>query len=164
MDPDSAKLRVRKADEKDKAQREAAQAQADAAKRRLSKEIASTVKTIGKNLSSATLVDLQPGNGTPGEASVNYRDLIASIYYNAWSASADLDDNTPVVIARVTIARSGNVISARITRPSGNAAMDRSIENVLQTVTFIEPFPAGSQEQERTVTIKFNLLAKRGTG
>jgi hypothetical protein len=34
----------------------------------------------------------------------------------------------------------------------------------LQTVTFIEPFPAGSRDQERTVTIKFNLQTKREIG
>lgn len=106
-----------------------------------------------------------PGNGTPGEVSVNYRDIIASKYYNAWSAPADLDDaNTPVVTASVTISRDGNVISARITKPSGNRAMDRSIQNTLEAVTFIEPFPASSKDQQRTITIQFNLQAKRQIG
>jgi TonB family protein len=96
---------------------------------------------------------------------VNYRDLIASKYYNAWSAPADLDDaTTPVVIVSVTISRNGDVINYHVIKSSGNAAMDRSIQNVLQTVTFIEPFPASSHDQERTVTIRFNLHTKRATG
>jgi TonB family protein len=166
LDSKNSKLAMRKPDESAKAAQEAAQNAANDARKKTAREIASSLKNISKNLSSSTLVDTQfvSGNGTPGEVSVNYRELIASIYYNAWSASADLDDTTPVVLATVTIARNGNVISARITKPSGNAAMDRSIANVLQTVTFIEPFPSGSTDQERTVTVKFNLLAKRGTG
>ena len=102
--------------------------------------------------------------GTPGELSVNYRDIIASKYYNAWSAPPDLDEATPVVLASVTIARDGSVVTAHITKPSGNVSMDRSIAKVLETVTFIEPFPPSFKEQERTVTIKFNLQAKRQTG
>ncbi len=166
LDKSNSRMAVRKPNDTAKAAQEAAQNAANDARKRTAREIASSLKNISSHLSPSTLVDTQfvSGNGTPGEVSVNYRELIASIYYNAWSASADLDDTTPVVLASVTIARNGNVISARITKPSGNAAMDRSIANVLQTVTFIEPFPAGSTDQERTVTVKFNLLAKRGTG
>jgi TonB family protein len=68
------------------------------------------------------------------------------------------------VVVSVTIDRDGNVMSGHITKHSGNAAMDRSIENTLEKVTFIEPFPAGSKDQQRTYTIKFNLQAKRSLG
>jgi TonB family protein len=56
------------------------------------------------------------------------------------------------------------VISSHILRSSGNKLMDRSVQATLDNVTFIEPFPEGSTERERTVTIEFNLEAKRTTG
>ncbi|MDB6020409.1 MAG: TonB family protein, partial [Pedosphaera sp.] len=162
---DQLKATTRKVDDKAKAEQEAADASARAASRRAAHEFASTLKTISKNLSSKTpLVEMPSGPGGGGEVSVNYRDLIASKYYNAWIAPAGLDDDTPVVTASVTISRNGDVISAHITKSSGNALMDRSIQHVLEAVTFIEPFPASSHEQQRTVTIQFNLQAKRQIG
>jgi colicin import membrane protein len=158
---------TRKSDDKAKAQKEAADAAdaADKAKRRLAaKTFASALRSLGKNLSTSTLVEMHPGPGGGGEVSANYRDIIASKYYNAWVAPVGLDDDTPVVVATVTISRSGDVMSARIIKRSGNSLMDRSIQNVLENVTFIEPFPESSHEQERTVTIQFNLQAKRQIG
>jgi TonB family protein len=170
INPESLKLAVRKSTDLAKQQQQEAAAAAAAAaaaeQKRRAQQFAEAYKKIGQDLSSKPLVDLgtTPGAGTPGELTVNYRDIIASKYYNAWSAPPDLDEATPVVIASVTIARDGSVVTAHITKPSGNASMDRSIAKVLETVTFIEPFPASFKEQERTVTIKFNLQAKRQTG
>lgn len=166
---DALKPVVRNNTDLAKQQQEAADARARADQERRMKQFQIAAKRIGEGISSKTLVDLNPtsptpGVGTPGELTVNYRDIIASKYYNAWSAPADLDDATPVVTASVTIARDGSVVTARVTKPSGNAAMDRSIAKVLETVTFIEPFPASFKDAQRTVTIKFNLQAKRQTG
>jgi TonB family protein len=164
LDRSSLKMAVRKNDDREKAAQEAAENTAADARRKTAHELASAYRNISKNLSSSTLVSEPPGNGAPGALSVNYRDLIASKYYNAWTAPADLDDATPIVTASVTIDRNGNVKSSRILTPSGNRSMDRSILNVLDAVTFFEPFPASIKEQEMTVTVKFNVLAKRGTG
>ncbi len=161
---------VGKSDDREKAARDAARSAAAAAERarhqRAAREWKEAFNNISKNLSSQTpLVEgLTPGIGGGGEASVNYRDLIASKYYNAWSPPAFLDEETPVVVARVTISRDGNVVSARIIKPSGNSAMDKSISNVLDLVTFFEPFPEGAKEEQRTYTIQFNLQAKRQIG
>jgi TonB family protein len=171
IDPDSLKPTTRHPEEKVNAAREAKEAAAAAqraaeraARRQAAREFASALKSLGKNLSTKTLVDMTPGPGGGSEVSANYRDIIASKYYNAWIAPLGLEDDTPVVVAKVTIARTGEVVSARIITPSGNRLMDRSIEKVLETVTFIEPFPESSHDQERTVTIQFNLQAKRQIG
>jgi TonB family protein len=163
LDKTTSKMAVRKSDDREKMAQEAAANAAADARRKAVREVASAYRNISQNLSSST-VFMEPGNGQPGVLSVNYRDLIASKYYNAWVAPADLDDATPIVTASVTIDRNGNVKSARIITPSGNHSMDRSILRVLDTVTFFEPFPASIKEQEMTVTVKFNVLAKRGTG
>jgi colicin import membrane protein len=163
LSKNNLKQAVRKTDDRERVAREAAENAAIEARRNAAKEFTSAYRSLSKTLSSSTVVEA-PGNGAPGELSVNYRDLIASKYYNAWTAPTDLDDSTPVVTASVTIDRDGNVKSARIVTPSGNRSMDRSILNVLSAVTFFEPFSASMKEQEMTVSIKFNLLAKRGTG
>jgi len=57
------------------------------------------------------------------------------------------------------------VLSARIVTPSGNTALDRSVQRALYAVKTIgHPFPAGAPEKERTFTIEFNLKSKRGLG
>jgi TonB family protein len=109
-------------------------------------------------------VEEQAGPGGGGPLSMNYRDAVASIYTDAWSPPADLDDESATVVVSVTIDRDGNVMSGHIIKPSGNAAMDQSIQNTLDKVTFVKPFPAGTTEQQRTFTIKFNLQAKRSLG
>ncbi len=137
---------------------------ADARKRQIA--FTSAMRSISTGMSAHTSIesDLQAGPGDGGPLSANYRDLVASKYTDAWTPPPDLDDDSATVVVSVTIDRDGNVMSGHITKHSGNAAMDRSIENTLEKVTFIEPFPAGSKDQQRTYTIKFNLQAKRSLG
>ena len=154
----------RKSDDKAKAAREAADAAARAQRRKAAHEFDTALRTLGHDLSAKTLVAMSPGPGGGGEVSASYRDVIMSKYYNAWVVPTSLDDDAPIVVAKVTIARNGDVVNAHIIKGSGNSAMDRSVENALETVTFIEPFPESSKDQERTVTIQFNLQAKRQIG
>ncbi len=115
-------------------------------------------------MSHRTTVDQLPGQGDGGPLSAAYKDVVASIYTAAWVPPAELDDDTATVTVKVTIARDGRVISGRIIKPSGNTGMDHSIQNVLENVTFIQPFPEGSRDQERTYNINFNLKTKRLMG
>jgi TonB family protein len=85
----------------------------------------------------------------------NYGDLIYSRYRAAWIPPLGLEDESISVTASVTIARDGQVLRHEITKRSGNAAMDASIDSTLENVTFIEAFPAGSTDSQRTFTIKF---------
>jgi TonB family protein len=143
----------------DKAARQAA---ADA-RSRLFRTASQNIKSIGKDFSPTTAIELSgPGDGGP--AAANYRDIVASKYTAAWTPPASLDDDSATVTVSVTISRDGTVASHRIVRSSGNRDMDRSIENTLDNVTYIEAFPASSNDQERTYTIKFNLAAKRSLG
>ncbi|HWY75637.1 MAG TPA: TonB family protein, partial [Verrucomicrobiae bacterium] len=154
---------VKNTSEKDDAEARRAEAakEAAAAKRRIANAVGSSIRSLDQNLSHATTVELSyPGDGGP--LSANYKDVVASIYEAAWTPPAELNDDMVTVTVRVTIARDGRVINGRIIKVSGNSGMDRSIQNVLDTVTFIQPFPAGSTDQERTYTINFNLKMKRG--
>ena len=121
--------------------------------------VRNALRNLKKNFTPGTVVDM-PGNST-GEAYASYRDVIATIYYEAWTPPGNADNDEANTKVSVTIANDGTVISARIVTPSGDTHVDASIQRTLERVTFIATFPKGSVEKERTYTINFNLKAKR---
>jgi TonB family protein len=123
--------------------------------------VADAERNIKDNASTSTVVDM-PGNSSVAYA--NYGQIVKSIYDRAWTApdgSASDDANTMV---KVEISRDGTVISAEIIAPSGDGAMDRSIQRALDKVRIIEPFPDDSTDQTRIYKINFNLQSKRTLG
>jgi TonB family protein len=140
----------------------AAEAKAERAEaRRKAAAIARLTGSLEHNLTSSTDVTV-PGPGSQSYA--NYGQIVKSIYENAWNPpdSADSDEASPKV--KVVISRDGSVISAHIITPSGDKALDESVQRTLDRVTFIRPFPDGATENERTFIINFNLQAKRMLG
>ena len=142
----------------------AAQAETRAVAReqqRRAQAIRSALRDLKGNLTSATVVDA-PGSGSAAYA--NYRDVVGSIYYAAWTPPDDAANDDAITKVSVTIASDGTVVAARIITPSGDAGVDNSIQRALDRVTFIAPFPEGATEKERVFIIKFNLKAKRMLG
>jgi len=149
----------------------AAQARAEArerereerADRDRSQQYASAASGLRSGLSRPTEVGpYGPGGGGPTYA--NFKQTVMSVYFNAWSPPSGLTDEKAITKTSVTIARDGKVVSARITVPSGNAAMDASVRRVLDRVKFVAPLPADSKESERSVPVTFDLTAKRDLG
>jgi TonB family protein len=129
--------------------------------RRAAQSVERSVRNLSKELSTSTAVEL-PGPGGGGPLSAAYSDIVASTYNAAWSSPPGLNDDLAKVTVSVTIASDGRVVIGRITKPSGNAAMDNSIQNMLDIVTRIpQPFPEGSGNEERTFKITLSLRAKR---
>jgi len=63
----------------------------------------------------------------------------------------------------VTIASDGTVVAKRITKRSGDAAVDASVQRMLDHVTTVQrPFPEGAKDKERTYIIPFNMKTNRG--
>ena len=133
---------------------------AAAAARVLQNRLTKRINQLTSSLASENSLQIGP-TGDSGEAVSNYRDVVYSIYTAAWQPPSSITDDSATVTVRVTIARSGQVTGHEILKSSGNAAMDKSIENTLSTVTMIEPFPAGSKDLERSYSIKFDISAKR---
>ena len=131
-------------------------ANAQAIANRLNKRISK----LNSVLADDNSVQISPGADT-GEAVANYRDVVFSVYYVAWQAPASVTQESATVTARITISRDGRVTHHEVTKPSGNAAMDRTIDKTLENVTFVAPFPAGSEDPERTYSIKFDISAKQ---
>lgn len=121
------------------------------------------LKNLRGGLSSSTAVEM-PGPGGGGPTYANYKQVLASIYYQAWQEPDDASADAATVVASVTVARDGTVLSARITNSSGDRAIDRSVQTTLERVKFIAPFPEGSKDQQRNFKVNFNAKAKRGLG
>ncbi len=118
-------------------------------------------RSIRENTSTSTTVDM-PGDSTVAYA--NYASIVKSVYTQAWRPPDDAANDEANVKVSVTIANDGRVISARIIERSGDGGVDRSVQNTLDRVHDIAPFPDGATEKERTYIINFNLKAKRMLG
>jgi TonB family protein len=129
------------------------------ARRRAAEQISKAAAGIASGLSGSTEIELKgPGGG--GVPYANFLQAVKKCYSDAWIVPDGITDDTATVTASVTIARDGKVISARIIRRSGNAAVDQSVQMTLDRVTIAAPLPDDAKEDQRTVTIDFNLKAK----
>jgi TonB family protein len=140
------------------AEAKAAEKAAQHAREVRARAIANAVRAIKDNASTSTTIDM-PGDSTVAYA--NYATIVKSVYTQAWTLPDDVSSDDANVKVSVTIANDGRVISAHITDRSGDSNVDRSVQNTLDRVTEIAPFPDGSTDKERTYIINFNLKAKR---
>jgi len=120
------------------------------------------IQTIQTQTSGRTRIET-PGPGTSGMSYGNFIRAIERIYSEAWILP-DGAVNSATVVATVTIARDGRVVSWRIVERSGNSITDESVEMTLRRVVRAVRLPSGSKERERTVPIRFNVAAKLGLG
>jgi TonB family protein len=132
-----------------------AKARAEAA--RLAAKIKSVAGGLKSGFSGSTAVDIVGGSGDGG--SVNWRDAVASAYYNAWETPEAVESSREL-IAEVTIAANGDVLSTRILRSSGNSAIDSSVQRALNRVKRVAPLP-NPKEKQRIAPIVFNPLLKK---
>jgi TonB family protein len=122
-------------------------------------DLAAGVRSSG---SPNTTVDTEGIGG--GEAFAGYRDVVASYSYRAWIPPDNSASRLSAPDARVTIARDGSIISAELMRPSGDRALDLSVERALRDVIKLPPFPASTRDTQRTYVIRFSLEAKEMSG
>jgi TonB family protein len=141
--------------------REEAKAVADA-RRRLARQIGQAAENIGSEVSGSTAIELKgPGGG--GLPYANFLQAVKSVYDRAWIAPDGAAEGDAIVTVSVTIARDGMVISTSIINPSGNSAIDRSVQAALDRVKYAAPLPDDAKEDRRTVDIRFNAKARRAS-
>lgn len=150
------KVRAREAAEQAAAEREWANTT-----RQLAKQLGGATSALRTGFSQGTEIEVW---GTGGAAYADYSAFVKSVYDDAWVVMDTMTDEDGRATVKVTIARSGHVISAVIISRSGNAMLDRSVQRALNKVRFVAPFPAGSKDQQRSFTIIFDLKAKRLIG
>lgn len=129
------------------------------------KSIGNIASSIRSSTSSSTSVEM-PGPG--GEAFVNYRQFVAATYQRAYDQAllrvgeiGERDDSVDVV---VVIAKGGRVVSARITRNSGNPALNKLVREVLDSVKSVPGYPEAARDAQRSFNITFDLKSRRLTG
>ena len=122
-----------------------------------SRAIASAIKNLQNHLKPGPVVDV------PGESSVaysSYKDMLATIYYNAWVTPEGAANDEADAIVKITVARDGTVVTSRIVTPSGDAKVDESVRRALNRVSSVDPLPDQSKS-EQEFTIDFNLKTKQ---
>jgi TonB family protein len=149
----------RKAEQAAKAE---AKRQADARKR-IAETISEVAENLSSGLSSGTTIELKgPGGG--GIPYANFLEAVKTRYARAWQVPDGVTDDQATTTATVTIARNGTVVNARIITYSRNAEVDRSVQLTLERVKWAAPLPDDAKEDQREVTIHFNVKARRSIG
>jgi TonB family protein len=132
-------------------------------RRRIAAAFGSAANNLESSLSGSTSIELKgPGGG--GVPYANFLQAVKSVYQGAWVVPDGITDDNATTAAVVTIARDGTVVSSHITRSSGNAGVDRSVQVTLDRVKWAAPLPDTATENQRTVNINFNVAAKRAAG
>lgn len=148
------------ADAAEQAERKAQQA-AQAAAQQRSAQVANAIGSISTKASPGTTIGI-PGPG--GQAYAGYGIYLRDLYENAWTPPSAARDKEPVVEVEVTISREGKVLSAKITRKSGNVSLDNSVQRTLNRLRQARPLPEGTTDTQRIFKINFNLTTKLGSG
>jgi len=124
----------------------------------------SATANLDRELSGSTAVRFGDGDGRgSGPAYANFLQALKTVYTDAWNVPDGADDDATIT-SSVTIAKDGTVLSAHITRRSGNSIADNSVQLTLDRVRHAVPLPDDAKESQRTVTITFSVKAKRLLG
>jgi TonB family protein len=119
---------------------------------------------IKNGIGSAAKIPGSYGLGGGGPSYAGYEAWVLTVFDNAWVAPEDASSEDAMVWVSVTIASDGRVVAKRITKRSGDQAVDSSVQRTLDKVSTIgRAFPEGSKDKERTYLIPFNMKTKRGT-
>jgi TonB family protein len=136
-----------------------AKERATEARRQTAAAISQTVRGIQSGLSGGTTIELKgPGGG--GLPYANWKQAVKSVYDAAWILPAGITADSATAAVTVTIARDGTVISARIVDRSGSPVVDQSVQATLDRVRYAAPLPDDAKEDQRTITIYFDVKAK----
>jgi TonB family protein len=123
-----------------------------------------TLGNIRSGTASPTRIEEGVGEGNIGPSYASYAAWVWSFYESAWVRPEDATIEDATVEVNVTIASDGTVIAKRITRRSGDHAVDASVQSVLDRVTTVKrPFPEGAKDKQRSYIIPFNMKTHRGT-
>ncbi|HEV8541603.1 MAG TPA: TonB family protein [Verrucomicrobiae bacterium] len=101
-----------------------------------------------------------PGPG--GRAYASYGLYLRKTYEEAWIPPTAARGDEPTVGVEVVIRRDGTVLSRRITRKSGRAELDRTVQKALDRVNKVRPFPSEGTDEQRKFEFDFNLTDKQG--
>jgi len=113
-----------------------------------------TIKSMRNQLSAAINVNVAGANAA---AFTSYANFVVGVYRRTWEPLIPSGlARSRIAKVSVTIRSDGRVLSARIIRKTGDAALDRSVQRALDRVKTIgKSFPLGSKDSQRTFTLDF---------
>jgi len=132
----------------------------DATSRQIAGILGGVARKLQDRLNEGTKVNV---SAMAGQAYASYGVLVKEAYDRAWSLPGEVTAADATTKVAVVIARSGKVLNAEILTGSDNPMLDESVRGALKKVTFVAPFPAESQDQEKKFIIHFNLATKQFT-
>jgi TonB family protein len=148
-----------------RATKDTSQAKADAAAReagaKLAEQFAKAKEGLRRGFSQGTAINVW---GEGGPAYADYAQTVKSIYDDAWIVLPDISLDAGLAVVKVTIARDGRVVRATIIDRSGQRSLDLSVQQALDRVRSVPPFPPEVKDDQRTFTIEFDLKTKRSAG
>jgi protein TonB len=119
-----------------------------------STKLAGKVQSLRSQLSAGIKVNVSGANAA---AFTSYAQYVVSVYRRIWQPLIPKNlTRSRVAVVEVTIDRTGRVLNSRITRKTGDATLDRSVQSALDRVKTIgKGFPAGSKDSKRTFILDF---------
>jgi len=103
-----------------------------------------------------------PGGASAGAAGDQYALLVRETYDKAWVDPSEVADSGAEVEVHVTIARNGEILSAKVVSRSGIGALDVSVQKALDRVRRIpQGMPPSMPDKQKTYVISFNLRDRR---
>ena len=113
-----------------------------------------TIKSMRNQLSAAINVNVAGANAA---AFTSYANFVVGVYRRTWEPLIPSGlVRSRIAKVSVTIRSDGRVLSAKIIRKTGDAALDRSVQLALERVKRIgKSFPSGSKDSQRTFTLDF---------
>jgi protein TonB len=120
------------------------------------KDVNTALKGLN-NLSAKIKVQV---SGSNRAAFATYAQHVVAVYRRAWQPLIPKNlARTRIAEVSVTIDRTGRVISARIIRRTGDAALDKSVQRALDKVRSVgKSFPSGSRDAKRTFILDFTPI------
>ena len=87
----------------------------------------------------------------------SYAKAVYDVYSRAWELGINVTLTASITRAKVTIAKDGEVMTAKIFKSSGDEQMDKSVQRTLDSVRFVQPFESDTKDRARTFIITFDL-------
>ena len=121
-----------------------------------SKDVNIALKGLN-NLSAKIKVQV---SGSNRAAFATYAQHVVAVYRRAWQPLIPKNlARIRIAEVSVTIDRTGRVIRSRITRRTGDAALDKSVQRALDKVRSVgKSFPSGSRDPQRTFILDFTPI------
>jgi len=83
--------------------------------------------------------------------------VIKNTLHAVWEQPNSEDVGDAVAVLQLKLGRNGSVSGARLSRKSGNAALDRSVLDIINSVRYIRGLTPEFIRRHPTVTISFTV-------